>query len=443
MSNMILERRYYVLDVKLSSPMNISSGNNEFTDVDVLRNGAGDVFIPGTSLAGAFRNYFGQQKIETGIFGFSKDQNGKMSSIHISDMYFDERPIVSERDGIKLDEQKRVTDGKKYDMEIIETGAAGKIYLQFIKREEDKADDNFDSVIYKLVNAIQEGEIRLGGNKNRGLGRLSVEKVYEKKFDYTVEEKDNLVDEWLEFVPNRKDITAYEEIDVNAYAYDFERQYIKMTIPLKQKGGISIRSYSATPGKADYEHITCNGEPVVPGTSWNGAIRSQIKKILSTPGLEMTRKIESAERKEKCSPIDGLLQIWFGYEVEKNQENRQSYVVIGESVIKGAELVPITRANINRFSSATVTNALYSEIACFNGITSLEILISKKYEYYQAVIGMLLLVIQDLQNGYLSIGGQASIGRGLFEQNGDILFSEELDEKVCAKALYDFLYEVG
>ena len=62
MSNKILERRYYVLDVKLLSPMNVSSGNNKLTDIDIIRNADGKVFVPGTSLAGVFRNYFGQKK---------------------------------------------------------------------------------------------------------------------------------------------------------------------------------------------------------------------------------------------------------------------------------------------------------------------------------------------------------------------------------------------
>ena len=100
------------------------------------------------------------------------------------------------------------------------------------------------------------------------------------------------------------------------------------------------------------------------------------------------------------------------------------------------------RNNINRFTAATDTNMLYSEVACFDGHTELEIMVSKKYDYHKAVIGMLLLVAQDIQNGYLSVGGQAAIGRGIFEANGELTISEEVSQAECQKALYEFLYEV-
>ena len=47
----------------------------------------------------------------------------------------------------------------------------------------------------------------------------------------------------------------------------------------------------------------------------------------------------------------------------------------------------------------------------------------KKYikDHKDWIIGILLLAIKDLQNGYLAVGGQTSIGRGIFKANGPIL----------------------
>ena len=37
------------------------------------------------------------------------------------------------------------------------------------------------------------------------------------------------------------------------------------------------------------------------------------------------------------------------------------------------------------------------------------------------IIGFLLLALKDLQNGFLAVGGQTAVGRGVFAANGNIL----------------------
>ena len=54
--NPITERTYYRVKVKTGSPVSVGSGAGLYTDADVLRNGSDEVFIPGTSLAGALRS---------------------------------------------------------------------------------------------------------------------------------------------------------------------------------------------------------------------------------------------------------------------------------------------------------------------------------------------------------------------------------------------------
>lgn len=431
MNHSIIERRYYILSVELRSPISVSNGESSYTDSDVIRNGSGVVFVPGTSLAGAFRNYINEAQNATEIFGFAENHNGKMSTVHISDLYFDSKPIVSARDGIRIVGGNQKGNDNKYDLEIIETGAVGKIYIQFIKRHETYDCDN---ILYQIVKGINDGEIRIGAHKNRGFGRLFVNKVYEKKFSKDILNGDSLVNSWLAFVTNRKDVKEYTEVNVLENNDVLDAHYIKFSVPLKQKGGISVRRYSTKPGEADYEHITCNGESVIPGFTWKGAIRAHIKNLLEELGF--------STRLDEDSYVDGLLQEWFGYDVKRNMPSRQSHVVIAESIIRDAKRVTISRNNVDRFTSSTVKNMLYTEVASFSGSTELEIWVSKKYEYYKAIVGMLFLVAQDLENGYLVVGGQGAIGRGIFESNGDIRVSEQLSKSECEKALYQFLYEV-
>ena len=58
----VLKRRVFFVQIQLDSPLNIASGEDEWTDADVLRDYDENPFIPGTSLAGAMRAYIEKEK---------------------------------------------------------------------------------------------------------------------------------------------------------------------------------------------------------------------------------------------------------------------------------------------------------------------------------------------------------------------------------------------
>lgn len=428
--NKIVKRSYYAVKISLRSPLALSGGENETTDMDVLRNSRGEAFIPGTSIAGAFRNYLQKGKQEDCSFGFSRGKDGRMSSVCISDLYFDKKPVISVRDGVQLSEDKQVVN--KFDMEVIETGAAGILYLNYVIRERDRNKDT-DQEAARLIRGMQSGEIRFGGNKNRGFGRFSIGKIYQETF--TPEQ----VNEWISFCSRIHDLSAYsEKKDYEEWIRNFqtaEPKYDTIRIPLRLTGGISIRKYSTEPMKADFEQMTCNGDPVIPGTSWNGAIRADVKNILQQLGC--------SEQRSKS-----LIDQWFGYvEVKKQQraekqgrkkqEARQSLVVIGESIIHNSVRVPMVRNKINRFDSSTIESALYSEIANCGGETQLEIMVKKDdNRWYYALLAILELVVQDICKGYVAVGGQTAVGRGIFTGSPDGI----LDQKTRKRGQQELIY---
>lgn len=424
MSNSVVRRKYYAIEIVLQSPLSVSGGADEYTDSDVLRNADGEVFVPGTSLAGAFRNYLNLKKSEDGIFGYSDGEKGRMSPVYVSDLTFTQAPAVTVRDGVQLGKDKTVQN--KFDMEIIETGAKGIFYLSYLKREADM-DTDFESIIADIFQGIVNGEIRFGANKTRGFGRLKISRIYQQEFG----RED--VEDWLIFAPQVKNVSAYkmaQSFKEWAVGRDAPRaRYIKMRIPLRLTGGISIRKYSSQPQKADFEHITCNQKPIIPGTSWNGAIRSDAASILNDLG---------------CANIQSKLNRWFGHIEESNsgKKSEQSMVIVGESVIEGARALPVTRNKINRFSAATINGALYSEVAYFGGETVLELMVKKDDDGdYLSLLGILMLVTEDIQNGYVAVGGQTAIGRGIFaeDKNRSIQYSEPVSEEACLSALYSML----
>ena len=424
MSNIILKRIYYAIDVELASPLNTSSGISEYTDKDILMSSTGEFFVPGTSIAGALRARLEKSDKER-ITGYSDSEKGKMSSLYISDLYFNTGGVKSVRDGVKLADEKTVEN--KFDMEVLETGSCGTIYLNYVLREKD---DDREDIIKTLMADIQDGYIRFGANKNRGYGKMSVKKIYRQEFS-----RDN-IDDFLEF--DAKNTEKYEKCsDYTSWLEDGVNQsndYVKINIPLVLTGGISIRKYSARPNEADFEQITIsikdengNPKPVVPGTSWSGAIRSNILSTLKELGDSDAQK---------------HVDQWFGFVDLEKKDAKQSIIAIGESIIENSRPLTMTRNKINRFDASTTDGALYTEKSYFGGETTLSIMIKKDEGcHYEALIGVLQIVIKDIQNGYIAIGGQTAVGRGIFKADNkkSVEYENAINEKVYSEALYTFL----
>lgn len=397
-NNVIIQRVYLLLNIKLSSPLSVSGGEEEFTDSDVMKDYDGHPFIPGTSIAGAMREYL-NEKDAVDLFG---DAEGKKSNIIIYDANFVEGEYeISSRDGIQLDDQKQTIEGAKYNYEVIQTGAKTVIRVELLVRKNCKTIEKIKSILY----GIQKGYIRFGHNKNRGNGRVLIESVFSKEYS-----RDGVSKDWTEFLwDEMKEDTNNWLCEVNKE----QEKYDSYKIPLLLQGGISIRKYSSDPSKADFEHITCNNKPVIPGTSWNGAIRHHSKRILKELGLA-------------DEDASSLLDDCFGYVDKEGKEAKPSKIIFTESIVEKSVRVPMTRTRINRFDNSTMHGALYSEIANFTGSCELEIMVENDAGDW--IGGLLALIVKDLDFGYLAIGGQTSIGRGLFsldKTNACSIFPDE------------------
>lgn len=403
--NSIIKRKVFLVRIQFISPVSISSGENEWTDADVLRDFDGNPFIPGSSLAGAMRAYLNKKKTQPCLMGYSGAfSEGKMSSLYISDLNFDEKTVAGVRDGVKLNEKKvSVTEGK-YDREVLEAGSKGHFYMELAVRQKDD-EEQMEEELATVFRGINEGEIRLGGKKTRGFGKFAVVSLAVRTFD-----KNN----YLEYAKAYRE-DAWEkrqdELDKWLQGCAFQKRMIHVEVPLRLKGGISVRQYAARKNEPDFTQLMDHGVPVIPGSSFAGAIRHRIQEILG----EIT-----ANGAKLPIAVQALLDNAFGY-VEGNGAC-VSNIIIDEAEIEEARPLTIVRTGISRFEAAVRDGALYKERTYVDGRLKLRaaVRIQKNPEDTRWMLGILLLALKDLQNGFLSVGGQTAVGRGVFEPDGEL-----------------------
>lgn len=400
--NSVVKRIVYRIELLFVSPVNVSSGLEGTTDSDVLRDYDGHPFISGSSIAGAFRAYVQSKNNGNDIFGFANDEDGKMSPVFISDLKFN-KSETDIRDSVALDDNKITKEGAKFDFEVLQGNSKGYFYIELTIREKDN-EELLVGALNEIFNGIHLKEIRLGSNKTRGYGIIDIDQI--KKREFT---KNNFLD--------YKDCyrEPFWKKNVKAYDLDYSTKghWMCIEVPLRLKGGISIRKYAVKKNAPDFEHITDHGCPVIPGTSIMGALRHRIKEIIkeldkdSLYGLYPNKMIDEM----------------FGF--VSGKDAHISGVIVDEMVIEGAKALEMTRTGISRFENSARNGALYKEKTYVDGTFTLRLSVCKENPNMDWIIGILLLAVKDLQNGFLAVGGQTSIGRGIFEANGPLTIDGE------------------
>ncbi len=386
---------YYRLEMKLASPLSVGDGKNESTDHDIVKNRNGTPFIPASSIAGVFRHTLDiDTKLQNEIFGNIYGENSHNSKVIFYNAELSKGSSTSVRDSVKL-EKKVGVKGSKFDMEIIETGAELVTYLEL-----PVCSESIVSSVEKMISELLAGNIRFGAKTSRGYGKILIISLKKKTFDLDDESE---LDAWLNFDVFNSEAWADEaEYSVSKTGLS----YTKIVLNLTQKGAISIREYftDAETNSPDYKHISLNdGTSVIPGTSWAGAFRDRYCEFAGS---------ENAEK-------------LFGYVRENNKTDvcRKSRIIFSESTVTDCIIKKITRNAIDRFSSAAKDAALYTEKTCYNGKTELEILLNNDVTDEEK--NLLSAVILDLSNGFLSVGGLTSVGRGMFSVIGLTVNNED------------------
>lgn len=391
------------------TPFMIGSGESEGSDVDILRNKSGEVFIPGTSLAGVCRDYLEDIGTETKyVFGYGatrESSDEKESSIIFYDAFSRNKVYTSVRDAVRL-ERKVSKPGCKFDFEIAESKSTFDFRIEINYHDPDIE----RKICEAIVSGFKKEGIRIGAKTTRGFG---------------VFELDNVKHLYLN-LSDKKDMERYINFSWKDVKEDFKFKdneselYISLEDKLSLESFIFIRDYATldrveldTDSKfVDAKTLTNKyGDVVIPGTALAGVFRHHIERIL-----------DKVKYGNKVKFLDNL----FGYQTKdgdsKDAIKSKSKIFFPEITIsrKNITLLNRTRTAVDRFSgSALQTGALFTGRVAYkkeedNSAIYLKVQIRKDFHELELAKSLVLGCIEDLKNGYLAIGGNTSIGAGIF-----------------------------
>jgi CRISPR/Cas system CMR subunit Cmr4 (Cas7 group RAMP superfamily) len=397
--NPIIKRIAVKADCEFASPALIGSGFGENTDNDILRDASGKPFLPGSTIAGVLRSMLTGAKDENMLFG----AGDRISPLWVLDSEL--AGEIIELDGVALDAENKVAlEKKKYDYEAISTGSTFTLRLLLTIRENDIGSD-FEDLLKNVIGAVKSPALAFGAKTRRGFGQVKCNSVVCREFNLTPGKTD-VLDEWLSF--DWKSETGFTDAKYEEYTGD----KANLTVKLKLDGSsIMIRDtrniYEGLrdgENEPDYKHISIGERPVILGTSWAGAIRSGLWRLLNS-------------RDELKANLKAYLDKVFGYVTEDDKEAQVSLVSFSASTLEATYKKidgyrSITRVKIDRFTGGAADGALFNEKPWYGGKTTLEILYPKERRDIEE---MLTLALEAIDKGLIQIGGENAIGRGFFK----------------------------
>lgn len=405
-------------------------GADAYSDIALAVNGSGDLYIPGTSLAGPLRD-----ASNTALWGYQVGDEGQASRVIVRDAKVPnasqevrEHVRISSRTGTAL-------DGLKFNRANLPKGTQIEVEIQL------DTDSDPTREVDRLVGLLQSGSLRLGGAKTRGLGRVKADKVYVKKGDLASAK--GLVD-WLRGVQPEVWRTSTPSSATRSFAIAWQPSG-----PLMVKAEVEGFAVDMLP---EFSQTGANQyRLVVPGSSWKGALRACAEMIVNTvkgwnPDDDSPPPALSSAA--ECGPIvelfgrqsekggkgsKGALQIDDVYSVDSfNGDQVRALAYAGstnELITQMGPQGPVRKFTyaphvaIDRWTSGPSEGALFSVLEPTMAWEPLHIEVPS--DLSDVARGLLLVVWREVVAGRVPIGAHVNRGMGQLGQVAPLEFSQE------------------
>ena len=410
--------------IECLTPIHVGSGRDENSDLDILRNAEGKPFIPATSLVGILRHIFlykifnrkPDQNFKE-FWGYTENDDGQQSAVCCSNLTLVNGidGDVINRDGISIDNRKGlVKDKGKFDFELLERGARFNLDMEFTYYPQNES--YVKRTVSTIYDLLASGKIYIGAKTNAGFGKVILANSSEVYlFDFFHNRKN--VRNWL-----LQNYTQENLIPVTQLGQSFftKTDCFSIIAEFKLKSSLIVRSYGDKTALSDSIQLKSVDDWVIPGTSLKGAIRVRAERIVNTLALKNRHQIIynlfgfiDKDFKQNGNQQDFQIPDEF-----KNKKGKKGKLRVHEVYLKQnnfpAELQ--TRIKVDRFTGGVIESALFESMPIFAPEQSKNISIQIDIDNYEpSEAGLILLVLKDLWNGDLAIGGEKNIGRGVFE----------------------------
>jgi CRISPR/Cas system CSM-associated protein Csm3 (group 7 of RAMP superfamily) len=420
-------------DLVLQTPTHLGNGDTDgIVDMPLLLDEAtGRALLPGTSLAGALRNYLRERRhgfeqraadaLIEALFGGEKGNDEGNQSALIIDDALGAMPQIELRDGVRIDPITRtakidvdngILRGYKYDLQLLEAGTTFPLRMELLlSRGNDQ--QQMKQMLALALHGLEAGEVAIGLRKRRGFGVCRVERWRVTRYDFT---KPTDLLAWLaedhpdwKFAPGdqRSGQHIADLLGVSLERVEDRRNLCRIHAHFIIDGSLLIRAgfgeqdrgpdtvhlHSARPGGAR--------KPVLSGTSLAGALRHRAERILRTIG-------NAAQATTMIDNMFGPARITSG----DKQKARSSRLIVSETVIENPVNLVQNRIRIDRFTGSVHGTGLFNEQPVFGKNDTLVTITLTLRNPQDAEIGLLLLLLKDLWTGDLPLGGEVGIGRG-------------------------------
>jgi CRISPR/Cas system CSM-associated protein Csm3 (group 7 of RAMP superfamily) len=453
----IIERIIVTGTLKLETPAQFGNGDSDaYTDMPLLVDEeTGRPLLPGTSLAGALRNYLRERQqgfeacypcrpvIDKGdtteqaqkkeqsylkqlaeerdlyavkLFGAHRqDSEGAQSPLIVYDALGNPANIEF-RDGVSIDAATRTAkEDKKFDMQLLAAGSTfGLRFELLICAPESPTRVELFSALATALDGLAKGELSLGARKRRGLGKCSVAdwQVWQYRMDRTDDLLAWLISErprpedWHAPVQPVQSRNIIEALSGGISILEDHRQQLNMIATFALDGSLMIRAgFGEADQGPDVSHIRSTRpgqnrpQAITPGTSWAGILRARAGRIVRTLGAD------------DATAHQFVNNLFGPEEIKTGMEARASRLIVSETQVDGGALLVQNRIKIDRFTGGAYEAALFEEQPLFGSDARIRLELSVLNPTH-AETGLVLLLLKDLWTGDLPIGGESSIGRG-------------------------------
>lgn len=401
------------------SPLLIGGSSEGEADTEVLLDDHGHPYIPASSFAGMFSSHFKNHTIHhdhevmvDAFFGSMSTEDGEQSTYQshfsLNDLFLvhSEAANMEIRDGVEISPVWGVAEnGSKYSYEMLAAGAAFNFEAEVTLRDGLNRD-----YFLKMINYLCQftDELRLGSLTSFGFGRWKWNSFEVFETDFT----DGGLG-WLQYQQSRFSnasvhLNPVHNLDQYRWSSDeLRHNSFKLEAQFSIKNTLMIGHYGISPDEVDKTSIKSNQMPVLPGKSLKGALRHRAYKILHTLA-------ESKENNDAKVKVKELMDELMGAVDKVNKSKKKSRLRIEETLIQGAETEQVQpRIKVDPFTGGAEGSALFNSQPLFHEKETLNIAL-EILDYRAEEAGLLLLLLKDLWEGDLPIGGEKNIGRGVF-----------------------------